>query len=83
MSDRLKGRIAVVAGASRGCGRGIAVALGEQAATVYVTGRSVRGGPPPIDGAHPSFSDITLLFAGQNAFPETPVALHNLNLIEN
>jgi len=49
-SDRLKGKIAVVAGASRGCGRGIAVALCEQAATVYVTGRSVRGGPPPIDG---------------------------------
>ncbi|HEX4772574.1 MAG TPA: SDR family NAD(P)-dependent oxidoreductase [Bryobacteraceae bacterium] len=49
MSDRLKGKIAVVAGASRGCGRGIAVALGEQAATVYVTGRSIRGGPPPID----------------------------------
>lgn len=40
----LKGKIAVVAGASRGCGRGIAVALGEQAATVYVTGRTVRGG---------------------------------------
>jgi len=50
MSNRLKGKIAVVAGASRGCGRGIAVALGEQAATVYVTGRSVRGGPLPIDG---------------------------------
>ena len=50
MSDRLKGKIAVVAGASRGCGRGIAVALGEQAATVYVTGRSTRGGPPPVDG---------------------------------
>ena len=50
MSDRLKGKVAVVAGASRGCGRGIAVALGEQAATVCVTGRSIRGGPPPIDG---------------------------------
>jgi len=49
MSDRLKGKIAVVAGASRGCGRGIAIALGEQAATVYVTGRSIRGGPLPID----------------------------------
>lgn len=49
-SDKLKGKTAIVAGASRGCGRGIAVALGEQAATVYVTGRSVRGGPPPIDG---------------------------------
>lgn len=49
MSERLKGKIAVVAGASRGCGRGIALALGEQAATVYITGRSIRGGPPPID----------------------------------
>jgi NAD(P)-dependent dehydrogenase (short-subunit alcohol dehydrogenase family) len=50
VSDRLKGKIAIVAGASRGCGRGVALALGEQAATVYVTGRSIRGGPPPIDG---------------------------------
>lgn len=50
MRDRLKGKIAIVAGASRGCGRGIAVALGEQGATVYVSGRTVRGGPAPIDG---------------------------------
>ena len=50
MTDKLKGKIAVVAGASRGCGRGIAVALGEQAAIVYVTGRTIRGGPPPVDG---------------------------------
>jgi NAD(P)-dependent dehydrogenase (short-subunit alcohol dehydrogenase family) len=46
----LTGKVAVVAGASRGCGRGIAVALGEQGATVYVTGRSIRGGPAPVDG---------------------------------
>ena len=39
----LKGKIAVVTGASRGAGRGIALALGEAGATVYVTGRSVRG----------------------------------------
>lgn len=38
----LKGRIAVVAGATRGAGRGIAVMLGEAGATVYVTGRSTR-----------------------------------------
>jgi NAD(P)-dependent dehydrogenase (short-subunit alcohol dehydrogenase family) len=50
MTDKLKGKIAVVAGASRGCGRGIAVALGKQAAIVYVTGRTIRGGPPPVDG---------------------------------
>ena len=38
-------RIALVAGATRGAGRGIACALGEAGATVYCTGRSVRGKP--------------------------------------
>ena len=41
----LEGKIAVVAGATRGAGRGIATALGEQGATVYCTGRSVAGHP--------------------------------------
>jgi NAD(P)-dependent dehydrogenase (short-subunit alcohol dehydrogenase family) len=40
---RLEGKVAVVTGASRGAGRGIALVLGEAGATVYVTGRSVRG----------------------------------------
>jgi NAD(P)-dependent dehydrogenase (short-subunit alcohol dehydrogenase family) len=39
----LAGAVAVVAGATRGAGRGIARALGEAGATVYCTGRSVRG----------------------------------------
>ena len=39
----LEGRIAVVAGASRGAGKGIALALGDAGATVYVTGRTTRG----------------------------------------
>src|SRR5215475_4019679 len=39
---KLKGKIALVAGATRGAGRGIAVALGEAGATVYCTGRSTR-----------------------------------------
>ena len=39
----LSGKIAVVAGATRGAGRGIACMLGEAGATVYCTGRSVRG----------------------------------------
>jgi NAD(P)-dependent dehydrogenase (short-subunit alcohol dehydrogenase family) len=39
----LLGTVAVVAGATRGAGRGIAVSLGEAGATVYVTGRSTRG----------------------------------------
>lgn len=38
-------RVAVVTGASRGGGRGIARVLGEHGWTVYVTGRSVRGAP--------------------------------------
>jgi len=37
--------IAIVTGASRGAGRGIALALGDAGATVYVTGRSVKGYP--------------------------------------
>jgi NAD(P)-dependent dehydrogenase (short-subunit alcohol dehydrogenase family) len=41
----LKGKVAVVAGATRGAGRGIACALGEAGATVYCTGRSVGGRP--------------------------------------
>lgn len=40
--QNLKDKVAVVTGASRGCGRGIALALGAAGATVYVTGRSVR-----------------------------------------
>ncbi|NTX13221.1 SDR family NAD(P)-dependent oxidoreductase, partial [Myxococcus sp. CA056] len=45
MKKPLEGRIALVAGATRGAGRGIATRLGEAGATVYCTGRSVRGRP--------------------------------------
>lgn len=41
----LQGKVALVAGATRGAGRGIARALGEAGATVYCTGRSSREGP--------------------------------------
>jgi NAD(P)-dependent dehydrogenase (short-subunit alcohol dehydrogenase family) len=43
----LTGQIALVAGATRGAGRGIARALGEAGAFVYCTGRSVAGQPSP------------------------------------
>jgi len=45
----LRGAVAVVAGATRGAGRGIARALGAAGATVYCTGRSTRGQPSPYN----------------------------------
>ena len=45
----LAGKIAVVAGSTRGAGRGIAASLGEAGATVYCTGRSVRGNPSDLN----------------------------------
>lgn len=42
MGNSLAGKVALVAGATRGAGRGIAVQLGAAGATVYVTGRTVR-----------------------------------------
>jgi NAD(P)-dependent dehydrogenase (short-subunit alcohol dehydrogenase family) len=46
---RLTGTVALVTGASRGGGKGIALVLGEEHATVYVTGRSIRGEPTTLD----------------------------------
>lgn len=42
MEKPLSGKVALVAGATRGAGRGIAVQLGAAGATVYVTGRTTR-----------------------------------------
>jgi NAD(P)-dependent dehydrogenase (short-subunit alcohol dehydrogenase family) len=44
----LQGKIGLVAGATRGAGRGIAIALGEAGATVYCTGRSTRKRSSPL-----------------------------------
>lgn len=57
----LKDCIAVVTGATRGAGRGIAVELGAAGATVYVTGRSTRAKPAPAYGQILSLSGMDRL----------------------
>jgi len=49
MTSPLTGRIALVAGATRGAGRGIAVELGAAGATVYVSGRTTRSARSDLD----------------------------------
>ena len=60
----LAGRVAVVTGASRGAGRGIAQELGAAGATVYVTGRSTRAQPAT------AYAQI-LAMSGMAAMPGT------------
>jgi len=66
----LAGEVAVVAGATRGAGRGIARALGEAGAIVYCTGRSVRGNPSPY-GRPETFDETADMIrgAGGTAIP--------------
>jgi NAD(P)-dependent dehydrogenase (short-subunit alcohol dehydrogenase family) len=54
----LKDCVAVVTGASRGAGRGIALELGAAGATVYVTGRSTREHPADTYGQLLALSDM-------------------------
>src|SRR5687767_1748312 len=49
MQKSLSGKVALVAGATRGAGRGIAVQLGAAGATVYVTGRTTRSCPSEMN----------------------------------
>src|SRR5256885_1949750 len=57
--DALRGRVAVVAGATRGAGRGSAAAMGEAGSTVVCAGRSSRTGSTPSDYDRPETIEET------------------------
>ncbi|MDG2060812.1 MAG: SDR family NAD(P)-dependent oxidoreductase [SAR86 cluster bacterium] len=57
MNKRLKDKICVVTGATRGIGRGTAIALAEEGATVYVTGRTETG-PLSIESSVKSINEV-------------------------
>jgi NAD(P)-dependent dehydrogenase (short-subunit alcohol dehydrogenase family) len=61
----LKDVVAVVTGASRGAGKGIAVALGAEGATVYVTGRSLKEGDAPLPGTIGDTADLVTTAGGK------------------
>ncbi|NND69102.1 MAG: SDR family NAD(P)-dependent oxidoreductase [Halioglobus sp.] len=60
-----KDRVVVVTGASRGAGRGIAVALGAAGATVYVTGRTRHEGDAPLPGTVQATADAVSAAGGR------------------
>lgn len=61
----LEGQVALVAGATRGAGRGIARALGAAGALVYCTGRSARGAPPATPGRPETIDETAELIAAE------------------
>src|SRR4030081_3063522 len=64
MGESLVGKVAVVTGATRGCGRAIAVELGRLGATVFVTGRTTRTSTSPMKRAEIIEGTAELVAAG-------------------
>jgi dehydrogenase/reductase SDR family protein 1 len=65
MPGALAGKVAVVTGASRGVGKGVALGLGEAGATVYVTGRTVQEGNTPLPGTIGETAEAITRLGGQ------------------
>jgi NAD(P)-dependent dehydrogenase (short-subunit alcohol dehydrogenase family) len=76
----LQGQVAVVAGATRGAGRGIARALGDAGAVVYCTGRSTRGNPSPYN--RPETIDETAEMINAAGGTAIPVRVDHANEAE-
>jgi NAD(P)-dependent dehydrogenase (short-subunit alcohol dehydrogenase family) len=77
MGGELEGKVALVSGATRGGGRGIAVALGEAGATVYATGRSTRERRSEID--RPETIEETAELVSAAGGEGIPVAVDHLD----
>ena len=77
MPGSLQGKVVLVAGATRGAGRGIAVALGAEGAMVYATGRSTRGHRSDID--RPEMIEETAALVAAAGGRGIPVAVDHLD----
>jgi NAD(P)-dependent dehydrogenase (short-subunit alcohol dehydrogenase family) len=75
--EPLAGKIALVAGATRGCGRAIAIGLAGAGATVYATGRSTRGHRSEMD--RPETIDETAEMIAAAGGAAIPVAVDHLD----
>jgi NAD(P)-dependent dehydrogenase (short-subunit alcohol dehydrogenase family) len=76
--DALRGRVAVVAGATRGAGRGIAAALAEAGATVICTGRSSSRRPMRSDYDRPETIEETAALVSQLGGSGSAIAVDHL-----
>src|SRR3954454_6087667 len=75
----LTGQVAVVAGATRGAGRGIAAALGEAGATVICTGRTSSANPIPSDYDRTETIEETAALVTELGGTGIPIAVDHLD----